>query len=108
MSMNEKDLLGGVSISSKVVDEAIVPFDAQTTLNVLRYNKDYSSVPCYCRHCGITAYIPIEEANTLFELYGNGEKFPPYEVGIYIENDGCPRCLLKRGETPVVKRFEVK
>jgi hypothetical protein len=108
MPQTKEDLLGKLTKPGEVVPMSAEPFNPSETLDFIRFNEDFKSVPCYCSRCGITAYIPESEAQTLLELYGKSETFPPYRVGIYIENNGCPRCLQKRGEAPVVKTFEVK
>jgi hypothetical protein len=107
MATRKEDLLGATSPAIVVDSDNAEPFNPQEVLLVIRYNEAYSMVPCYCRCCGKTLYVPQEEAETVMKI--NGRAFPEkYELGLYIDAFGCPLCTGKRGTNPVVKTFEVK
>jgi hypothetical protein len=105
--MNKKeDLLGATSPAIVVFSEDAEPFNPQEVLRVIRHNKAFSMVPCYCRCCGITSYVPQDEAEDIMK--DSGRTFPKeYKLGIYVDTLGCPICTNKRGTDPIVKNYEV-
>jgi hypothetical protein len=105
MPTTKADLLGATSPAIIADSDHAKLFDPVKVSRVMKVNSDYSSVPCYCRCCGITSYVSQEEAKIILEE--NHRDIPDFQPGVYVDSFGCPYCTGKRGTDPIVKHFDV-